>query len=48
MQDRHLCCPPTFSLDPQWPPYVFHSRIATDCVSSLQSAEGIPYIFPKT
>jgi len=29
MQDRYLCCPPTFSLAPQWPPHFFHSRIAT-------------------
>jgi len=29
MQDRHLCCPPTFSLASQWSPHFFHSRIAT-------------------
>jgi len=29
MQDRCLCCPPTFSLALQWPPRFFHSRIAT-------------------
>jgi len=29
MQDRYLCCPPAFSLAPQWLPHFFHSRIAT-------------------
>jgi len=30
MQDRHLCCPPTFLLGHAVPPHFFHSRIATD------------------
>jgi len=35
MQDRHLCCPPTFSLAPQCPPHFFHSRIATVLASFM-------------
>jgi len=53
MQDRHLCCPPTFSLASQWPPNFFISRIASGrgkakkrglTVSGLVKAQSIVHI----
>jgi len=42
MQDRHLCCPLTVSLAPQWGPHFFISRIATGNHSVQPQGEHWP------
>ena len=41
MQYRHLCCPPTFSLAPQFYTHFFNYRLATDCQLRCCGAEYI-------
>jgi len=45
MQDRYLCCLPTFSLTPQWPPLFF---ILESSLGVMSTAEWLHSKHPTT